>query len=39
MMFFFSIARAIRIAFITLRAIAGILILGHGMNRWVKNHR
>lgn len=38
MMFFFLIARMIRIAYITLRAAAGILILGHGVVRWVAIH-
>jgi hypothetical protein len=39
MFLFFLIARAIRIAYITLRAAAGIMILGHGIYRWVQNHR
>lgn len=39
MTLFFLIARAIRIAYVTLRAAAGILILGHGVTRWVALHR
>jgi hypothetical protein len=39
MILFFLIARAIRIAYITLRAAAGILILSHGVSRWVQVHR
>lgn len=36
MMFLFMIARAIRIAYITLRAAAGILIVSHGIVRWAR---
>ncbi len=37
MMIFFMLMKAIRIAYLTLRAAAGIMILGHGMHIWVKN--
>ena len=36
---FFTIVRALRAAFTALRAIAGILIIGHGTVRWAKNQR
>lgn len=39
MMFFLLIARAIRIAYLALRAVAGIMVLGHGMHVWVQNKR
>jgi len=39
MTWFFLISRIIRIAYITLRAAAGILIVGHGVHRWVQTHR
>lgn len=34
---FFLVARAVRVAYKALRAAAGILILGHGVFRWLKN--
>ncbi len=37
MIFFFALMKAIRLAYLTLRAAAGILILGHGIQVWVKN--
>jgi hypothetical protein len=36
MIFFLTFARIVRIAYITLRAAAGILILSHGINRWAQ---
>jgi hypothetical protein len=37
MSFFFLIARVVRAAYKGLRAAAGILILTHGVFRWLKN--
>lgn len=37
MSLFFLIARCVRIAYKALRATAGILVLSHGVYRWVKN--
>ena len=37
MSFFFLIARVVRAAYKGLRAAAGILILSHGIFRWLKN--
>jgi hypothetical protein len=34
---FFLAVRALRSAFIALRALAGILIIGHGTYRWAQN--
>jgi hypothetical protein len=39
MSFFFLLSRIIRIAYVTLRAAAGFLIVSHGIVRWVNNHR
>lgn len=39
MSLFFLVSKIIRIAYVTLRAAAGFLIVTHGMVRWVKNHR
>lgn len=39
MLAFFLAVRALRAAFIALRAIAGILIIGHGICRWAKNQQ
>jgi hypothetical protein len=39
MSLFFLISKIIRIAYVTLRAAAGFLIVTHGMVRWIKNHR
>jgi len=36
---FFLIVRALRAAFMALRAVAGILIIGHGTYRWIENKR
>jgi hypothetical protein len=36
---FFLTVRILRLAFLTLRYAASIMILGHGVNRWVQNHR
>lgn len=38
-MIFFLICRALRVAYFALRAAAGILILSHGIYRWVENRR
>lgn len=38
-MIFFAIFKAIRLLYLTLRAAAGIMILGHGMHIWVQNKR
>lgn len=38
MSLFFLIARVVRTAYKCLRAAAGIMILGHGVYRWLKNH-
>ena len=35
----FLAARLLRVAFMALRAAAGILILGHGTYRWAQNQR
>jgi len=37
--FLFAAAKLLRIVLVTLRAAAGILIVGHGTYRWVKNRR
>ena len=34
---FFLVVRALRAAFMALRAAAGILIIGHGTYVWAKN--
>jgi len=39
MMFLLLFAKAIRIAYLALRAAAGIMVLGHGMHVWVQNKR
>lgn len=39
MTLFFLICRIIRLAYVTLRAAAGFLIVTHGVHRWVLNHR
>lgn len=36
---FFLAVRVLRAAFIALRAVAGILIIGHGVYRWTQNQR
>ena len=36
---FFLIVRALRAAFMALRAAAGILIIGHGTYIWAQNNR
>lgn len=36
---FFLAVRVLRAAFIALRAAAGILIIGHGVYRWVQNQQ
>jgi len=38
-MIFFLICRIIRLAYVTLRAAAGFLIVSHGVYRWVENQR
>jgi len=37
MMTLFLLFKAIRLAYLTLRAAAGILILSHGISVWTKN--
>ena len=37
MSFFFLFARVLRTAFVALRAVAGIMILGHGTYKWASN--
>lgn len=39
MSLFFLIARVIRVAYRALRAAAGIMIVSHGVYRWVQNKR
>lgn len=39
MSLFFMIARAVRAAYKMLRAAAGIILVSHGMYRWVQNKR
>jgi hypothetical protein len=34
---FFLVVRALRAAFIALRAAAGMLIIGHGVYKWSQN--
>lgn len=36
---FFLTVRALRAAFMALRAIAGIMIIGHGVYHWTQNQR
>jgi len=36
---FFLLARVISVAFIALQALAGIMMLTHGMKLWVRNNR
>lgn len=36
---FFLFARALRVAFVALQALAGIMVLGAGMHKWAKNRR
>ena len=38
MSLFFLIARVIRTAYRALRAAAGIMIVSHGVYRWIENH-
>ena len=39
MTLFFLICRVLRVTYVTLRAAVGILIVSHGVHRWVLNHR
>ena len=37
--FLFAAAKLLRIVLITLRSVAGILVVSHGINRWVQSRR
>ena len=39
MSLFFLACRIIRLAYVTLRAAAGIMIVSHGVHQWVKKHK